>query len=147
MTRARRHSCNSHNYRVYNHNLNFKTFYRSYWNIFDFCILIAATCDIILDFCDTFTTFNKAQYRASTVTLITKLIRVIRLVRIFRLCKAWYPKLLKYCDSKIDYHMAFAYDVGKVRKIIKFVCNKRYISRNFFYLYMVFYLTWELPKT
>lgn len=90
--------------------------YRYYWNTFDFTILLFALADLILDYYALFSDeFEKANSKASKVTLITKLCRTIRLIRLLRLCKAWYPGLIKYCDSKIDKHLAFAYDVGKVR--------------------------------
>lgn len=68
-----------------------------------------------MDYADLFSkNFNKVEHKASRVTVLTKLVRVIRLIRLLRLCRAWYPKLIQYCDSKIDKHLAFAYDVGKV---------------------------------
>lgn len=57
--------------------------------------------------------FDKYELSFYTIVLIAELCRIIRLIRILTLCKGLYPKLILYCDSKIDEHSAFAYDIGK----------------------------------
>lgn len=95
------------------HNL-FNYINSSYWNIFDFMVLLAAFADFILDILDLSTGFRKSSSTASKVILVSRLIRIVRVVRLIRLCKGFYSKLLKWYDSKINTQMAFAYDIGKV---------------------------------
>lgn len=97
---------------------SFDFFCRSYWNIFDFALLLAALADLILDYVDAFTNFNKAESKASKITAAGKLVRIVRLIRLVRIFRDSYPKLLKWCESKIDTKMAFAYDVGKVNSFM-----------------------------
>lgn len=88
---------------------------RSYWNIYEFTILLVHAIDVVIDAARNVLGFFGDSYRnILIVTSAIKLLRVLRLLHLVRFLKVLYPRLVTYCDSKIDVHMAFAYDVGKV---------------------------------
>ncbi|CAG2053569.1 unnamed protein product [Timema podura] len=93
--------------------LGFTTYIKSHWNKLDFFILLISCADLVMDYLDMFTTFNKATNFTSTITTAGKLLRILRLARLFRLFRASIPKIIAFIDTRIDLQLSQGYDTGK----------------------------------
>ncbi|XP_067000052.2 sperm-specific sodium:proton exchanger [Anabrus simplex] len=93
--------------------LGFVQYLKSHWNKLDFFIVIMSSIDLVFDYLDLFTDFDKASSTASTLTTASKLLRILRLARLCRLLRASLPKAVAYLDNKMDMHLSEGYDIGK----------------------------------
>nr|CAD7452751.1 unnamed protein product [Timema tahoe] len=117
--------------------LGFTTYIKSHWNKLDFFILLISCADLVMDYLDMFTTFNKATNFTSTITTAGKLLRILRLARLFRLFRASIPKIIAFIDTRIDLQLSQGYDTGKgfvtgeeeiAKILVHIVDNKRILD-------------------
>ncbi|XP_077994372.1 sperm-specific sodium:proton exchanger-like [Glandiceps talaboti] len=85
-----------------------KHYFFSYWNIFDFLIMLLSIVDLIVEF----TMGDTAKFNPN----ILKVIRVFKVLRAFRglrLVKVIIPRIIGWVNSRINAKLSLGYDVGK----------------------------------
>ncbi|XP_075985479.1 sperm-specific sodium:proton exchanger-like isoform X1 [Anticarsia gemmatalis] len=93
--------------------LGFRGYFKSHWNKLDFCIIVLATGDLVLDIIDSVSSWDKWSNVNSSFITATKLLRMLRFLRLCKLARVSVPKIMGYIDRMIDVQLAFGYDVGK----------------------------------
>eukprot|EP01135_Chromosphaera_perkinsii_P010654 Nk52_evm54s2192 gene=Nk52_evmTU54s2192 len=102
-----------------------KYYFKSWWNIFDFVILLVSIMDVILDFVVTSTSFSPSILR------LARIFRVFRVGRVLRLVRAMFPLMRDWVNEKINEKLFFGFDVGiayvvaqeEVEKLMSHICK------------------------
>ncbi|XP_077865611.1 sperm-specific sodium:proton exchanger-like [Saccoglossus kowalevskii] len=86
-----------------------KYYFYSYWNIFDFIIILLSIADTVLDvtYNDSTESFNPNIFK------VIKVFKILRAFRGLRLVKIMIPRLINWLNSRINKKLSLGYDVGK----------------------------------
>ncbi|KAJ3638979.1 hypothetical protein MTP99_002306 [Tenebrio molitor] len=86
----------------------------SVWNIIDVIVIITTLGDIFYDITDLATKHhNSADDTVYKLRQTVDGLQLLRAIRLFRICEIFYPKLIRYLDTRVDSKMAFTYELGK----------------------------------
>jgi sodium/hydrogen exchanger 10/11 len=84
------------------------------WNIIDVIVIITTLGDIFYDITDLATKHhNSADDTVYKLRQTVDGLQLLRAIRLFRICEIFYPKLIRYLDTRVDSKMAFTYELGK----------------------------------
>jgi hypothetical protein len=84
------------------------------WNIIDVIVIITTLVDIFYDITDLATKHhNSADDTVYKLRQTVDGLQLLRAIRLFRICEIFYPKLIRYLDTRVDSKMAFTYKLGK----------------------------------
>ncbi|RZC32845.1 Na H Exchanger, cNMP binding, and/or Ion trans domain containing protein [Asbolus verrucosus] len=117
----------------------FGTYFRSFWNIFNFIILWGNTADLILEYYHLFAPRDeKALPSLWEMHVVLEILRLCRIIKILRVVEILYPKIIKRLDTSANMRLTGIYELAKtyvtgeeeVLELLPFIIDHRKIREE-----------------